>query len=134
MNLKQIQIWFLDKIDEVKNFCEEKWEEQRLLCICVLTGILFVIFLLILIPALKNTTTRISENQDSSIPEVEIDPFLSIPSEPYIEDDYVYTRKDVTRWSDEEVDAWFSEPDDEMLGDLKKANDKLVNDMLEVVP
>lgn len=134
MNLKQIQIWILDTLDEVKSFCKEKWEEQRLLCIAVFTLILLVILLLILIPALNNPKPNTIEKQDEQIQTVEIDPFLSIPPEPHIEDDYVYTRKDVKRWSEEEVSTWFSEPDDEMLHDLKQANDKLVDDMLEVVP
>lgn len=133
--LEKIKIKFLDAFDKAVEFCREKWDDQRLLCIAVLALVLLVILLLLLIPSVSSGTGRTSKTKDSGqYEQVEIEPLLSIPGEPYIEDDYVYSRKNVTRWSEETVEEWFSEPDDEMLGDLKKANDTLIDDMMEVVP
>lgn len=132
--LEKIKIWFLGVYDRTVAFCKEKWDEQRLICIAFLAAILLIILLLILIPYVVRGTSSVSKTLSDQIQELEIEPYLSIPSEPSIEDDYVYSRKNVTRWSDEAVNNWFSEPDDDMLDDLKKANDKLIDDMMEVVP
>lgn len=130
--LDRIKVSILDAFDNVVDFCSEKWEEQRILCIAVLACVFLIIFLLVLIPVLSQD--KMSPADFSDIPQVEIEPFLSIPEEPRIEDDYVITRKNVNHWSSEAVEKWFTEPDDEMLDDLQKANEKLIDDMLEVVP
>lgn len=132
--LEKAKIWFLDTFDRIVEFCTEKWEEQRLVCIVVLAGLLIIILLLILIPVAAGSGASARQVQLTPIEGIELEPFLSIPSEPHIEDEYMYSRKNVTRWSDDAIDEWFSEPDDSMLEDLKKANNKLVDDMMEVVP
>ncbi|MBQ0166604.1 MAG: hypothetical protein KBT02_05835 [Treponema sp.] len=133
--LEKIKLWILGAYDKTVDFCREKWEEQRLICIAVLALVLLIILLLILLPSLSvEKPEKVKASQTDSVAEIEMEPFLSIPSEPYIEDDYVYTRDKVTRWSESAVNEWFSEPDEEMLDELKKANDKLIDDMMEVVP
>ena len=132
--LENIKLWFLGVFDNAVAFCQEKWEEQRLVCIAVIVAFLLIMLLLLLIPVLVRDPSAQLLDPSLKIQEVEIEPFLSIPSEPSIEDDYLYSRKKVNRWSDESVDQWFSEPDESMLDDLKKANNKLVEDMMEVVP
>lgn len=133
--LEKIKLWFLGIYDTVVDFFKEKWIEQRAICIAMLACILLILLLLVMLPFLNKDKAKASGILETDqYQEVEIEPYLSIPEEPYIEDDYVYTRRQMTRWSDEAVSEWFSEPDEEMLEDLKKANDKLVDDMLEVVP
>lgn len=133
--LRKIKIWLLGIWDIIADFFKGLWEGRQILCVSIIGVLLLAIALLITIPSVKSSQAKAAKrNETSPIQEVEIEPFLSIPQEPYIEDDYVYTRKNVTRWSDESVGEWFSEPDADMLDDLKKANDKLVEDMMEVVP
>lgn len=132
---RKIKIWLLGIWDVIVDFCKEQWEDRRPLCIALLGVLLFAVVLLITIPAVKAGQSRKNKDDEEALfQKVQIEPFLSLPEEPYIEDDYVYTRQKVTRWAEESVGEWFSEPDDEMIDELEKANRKLVDDMMEVVP
>lgn len=133
--LKKAKLWILNVWDVISDFFKELWDDHRLICLGVAFFIILGLSILITVSSVKSSQNKALLNaENSNTATVEIEPFLSIPPEPYVEDAYVYSRKNVTRWSDESVSQWFTEPDEEMLEDLKDANNKLIEDMMEVVP
>ncbi|MBQ0051476.1 MAG: hypothetical protein KBT11_05365 [Treponema sp.] len=65
---------------------------------------------------------------------LEADAPILIPDAPQIEKDYFPSRVTENQWSKEEVDKWFTYPDETVMEDLEKTNNKIVKDILEAAP
>lgn len=106
-------------------------DENRKKALIVILGILlFLVIILILILCLSPKKDKTSIPQT----EYEISEYFYSPSSPEISDDYMYSRVPQQRWSEEEAREYITLPTEEMLEDLKLANDKLIKDILEASP
>ena len=56
------------------------------------------------------------------------------PADIKMTEDYYFSRITEDTWSDEEMDRWFSMPDDTNMQSLKEANDTLMNKITEAAP
>ena len=59
---------------------------------------------------------------------------LVAPESPSIPDEYYLVRPKDYTWTQQEVDRWFSPPDQQLLDSLRTANDELISDLLEAAP
>lgn len=59
---------------------------------------------------------------------------LLTPDAPYIQSDYITSRQTEEKWSEEEVQKWFTNPGINEQTDLHHANNKTVSDILGAAP
>jgi cell division protein FtsX len=107
-------------------FDEENKKKKLIILISVL---IFLLLVLILILCLNNK----KENKVISN-KYEISDYFYSPISPEIADEYMYSRVQQQKWTEEEVEKYITLPSEQMLDSLKSANDNIVNDILEAAP
>lgn len=71
----------------------------------------------------------------AEIPETfEADAPVLIPDSPEIEKDYYFSRATENQWEKDEVDKWFTYPDEDSMKNVSETNDKIVKGILEAAP
>lgn len=115
--ISQFQISFTDE------------DSRKKILITVFGILIFLIILLILVLCFSGKEKVEVINQEYSITD-----YLYSPSSPEISDDYMYSRVPQKVWTEEEANKYITLPNSEMLENLKKANDKLIKDIMEVSP
>lgn len=105
---------------------------SKLIKYVLLILLLFFVSALIIISVSssdKNKKNVMSFNEDFKL----IQP-LVLPQESVLPDDYYLVRPKNYQWTEEDVNRWFTSPDGNILDELHKANNQMVNDILEVAP
>ena len=59
---------------------------------------------------------------------------LVAPEPPSTPDEYYLVRPKDYTWTEQDIDRWFSPPDEQLLDALRAANDELISDLLEAAP
>ena len=59
---------------------------------------------------------------------------LVLPQETSVPEDYYLVRPRNYQWTSEDIKRWFNSPDGNILDELHKSNNQMVNDILEVAP
>lgn len=59
---------------------------------------------------------------------------LVAPEPPSTPDEYYLVRPKDYTWTEQDIDRWFSPPDEQLLDALRTANDELISDLLEAAP
>ena len=59
---------------------------------------------------------------------------LVIPPSAELPKDYNISRKTEEKWTTEETDKWFTVPSDREVENLSKANEKIIDNILEAAP
>lgn len=59
---------------------------------------------------------------------------LVVPEPPSTPDEYYLVRPKDYVWTEQDIDRWFSPPDQQLLDSLRTANDELISDLLEAAP
>ena len=124
----------MEKIDEaverIKHFVSEKGKLTVLL-----GGILIFLFVSAVITAIVQCATRpkkVPVITAGQLP-VSTDDLLA-PQYGSFTEDYTFSRISDDKWSSDEVDRWFTNPNDSVIEDLGSANDALVNDITGAAP
>lgn len=99
--------------------------------ICFLT-VLFVAGLVILL--IQNSPEKKSKSDAAAPEHFEADAPILIPDAPQIEKDYYPSRTTENQWQKDEVDKWFTYPDEDVMKDLAESNDKIVKDIIGAAP
>ena len=118
---------FEDIKDSFSDFAHEK---PLLLAVIVLVVFLFFAGLIILM---------IQTTPPKKAPVQEAEPFTAdspalIPDSPNIEKEYYPSRITENQWSHEEINKWFTFPEDDAMAELEKANDKIIDDITGSAP
>ena len=104
--------------------------QKALLFSCVLTAFFCAALVaIVLIP--QNKTPPVVQFKSEPL---EPDQELLLPQGVSIPQDYAVSRETKERWSEDQVDEWLSEPDQEALKKLSAANDALARSVLEAAP
>src|SRR5574344_541719 len=116
----------MQKIDELVDAVKKFVSGKGRLTV-TLSAILIVLFLSAVITAIVQCANR--PQKLVHIPEVE--PVVSTdtmlqPSYGSLTEDYYFSRISGSKWTDEEVDRWYTEPTDTEIEKLGSANDALV--------
>ena len=112
---------------EISDFAHEK---PVLTAVIGLVIFLFIAGLIILM--IQTTPSKKTEFQAAE-PFVQ-DASILIPDSPDIEKDYYPSRVTENQWPEAEVKKWFTYPEDEVMAELEKANDKITKDIIESAP
>lgn len=107
-------------------FDEEKKKRNLIILISFL---LFLLLVLILLLCFNN-----KEEKSVTSRNYEITDYFYSPTSPEISDEYMYSRVQQQKWTEEEVENYITLPSEQMLDTLKSANDNIVNDILEATP
>ena len=59
---------------------------------------------------------------------------LVAPAPPSTPAEYYLVRPKDYVWTEQDIDRWFSPPDQQLLDSLRTANDELITDLLEAAP
>lgn len=59
---------------------------------------------------------------------------LIAPESPSTPDEYYLVRPKDYTWTQQDIDRWFSPPDQQLLDSLHTANDEIISDVLEAAP
>ena len=59
---------------------------------------------------------------------------LLAPDGPQEQKDYIASREAKDAWSDADMERWFTPPEGKEMEDLRRANDKIVSDILGAAP
>ena len=114
--------------DKFLDFVSDMWENNRTIFLAVCALIICIPLILIVVIGMGKTD---SGTVGTSIT---VDDYIYLPEEPGLGKDYILSRKQQSKWDEEEAKRWFIEPDGEMLDNMRAVNDKLINDLLEAVP
>jgi hypothetical protein len=108
---------------------------RRTLLLFIGAGVCVIGIAIALIIGLKRSETNNSGAllSASPVPLFLQNPLIP-PEAPAIPDDYLLYRERKRAWSDEEVERWFTAPDDKLLRDLHEANNKMISDLLKAAP
>lgn len=112
---------------EISDFAHEKPLILTVICIVVLLFIAGIIILFIQTSPEKKPLLQSPEPFTADSP-------VLIPDAPDIEKEYYPTRNIQNQWSEDEVQKWFTFPEDETMNELEKANDKITQDIIEAAP
>lgn len=96
-----------------------------------ITGIL-MLFMLGLIILLIQTSRKPEVVQQKT--EFTANAPVMIPDEPNVEKNYYQYRKTPEKWSQKDLEDWFTYPDEKTMNQLEKVNNNLVNDITGVAP
>ena len=112
---------------EISDFAHEKPALMTVICIVIFLFIAGLVILMI------QTTPEKKVEFQSSQPFEQDAPVL-IPDSPDIEKDYYPSRVTENQWSESEVKKWFTYPEDEVMSEVEKANDRIIHDVLDAAP
>lgn len=117
--------------DDIKDSLSDLTHEKPLL-FAVIGIVVFLFFAGLIILMIQTSPVKKTE-----IPQA--DPFTADnpvlpPDSPDIEKEYYPNRITENQWSQEEINKWFTYPEEETMKELEKANDKIVDDITGAAP
>ncbi len=118
-------------LQDIKDSMYDLTHEKPLL-FTVIVIVVFLFFAGLIILMIQTTPVK-------KVPVKEAEPFTQdapviIPDSPDIEKDYYPARITENQWQKEEVNKWFTYPEEETLKELEKANNKIVDDITGAAP
>ncbi len=102
-----------------------------------ITSIILLLFLSTIVLGIAQCTQSASHVKRVSIPRddsFELVDDLFKPEDKPLAEDYYFSREPKDKWTESEFDQWFTIPDEQTLGDLKRANDSLIDKITGAAP
>ncbi len=135
MDIKEI---FENTKETVSNFAEplvekvrEFYEENKMLSYIIAGLISLLIICIILLCVIAG-----KKKEPDLIPGtvLELTEPLAVPDGPELPKDYTASRTPKDKWSEEDVEEWFTVPSQKEIDSLSKANDNLINEITGAAP
>lgn len=122
---------FSTVIDELANRIRTLKEEKPVV-LALSVGLILLAFIALIIVLIQTRPQK-------QPPEPTVQPFtadapLFIPDAPSLTQDYYPSRIPGKTWSSEDIEKWFTTPDEETMRSLENANDKIISDILGAAP
>lgn len=118
-------------------FLEEKSKSKNWkIIICIGISILvFCIFIAIIANFNKNRQTdKKTNNIEKKYSQIIIPHPLEKPEEPSLPDDYYLSRPRTEKMTEQDIEKWFTIPDDSMFDQLNQKNNEIIKNILEDAP
>ena len=116
--------------EEIKeNISDYVSEKPHVFIIIALICLLFALGLIVLF--IQSSPAKVQEQE---VEEFVDDEQIMSPDEPIIEKDYYPFRTTENKWSDEELNKFFTYPDAKAISQLASVNDKIVDDITGAAP
>ena len=120
-----------DIIDEAKEWIQLLLQEKPLTA-AVSAGLICLAFIALIILLIQTRPQKPAPAPE--LPAFEADAPLFIPDAPSIQQDYFPYRIPGKTWSSEDIEKWFTAPDEETMRALEQANDKIISDITGAAP
>lgn len=129
MDVKEIFKCIKEKVspicDKVIEWVQENTKQAILIC---------SMFMLILVCILLLIAARPKKQTDDFSSDLLLGEELLIPPSPAVPNGYSTSRTTKDKWTDEEIDIWFTKPTEKELNDLSRANDKIISEITGAAP
>ncbi|MCR5764271.1 MAG: hypothetical protein K6G00_12900 [Treponema sp.] len=124
----------MEIIDNIKANASDFIQKNSKLTVAIICILVFLslsaIFILIGTTGNNKTVKKINLPEEVFSKKEEFLP----PADIKMTEDYYFSRITEDTWSDEELNRWFSMPDDTNMKALEDANDTLINKITEAAP
>lgn len=132
-------------IQKVNNTFKEKIPDSKKRLLIFSSTVVFLLMLIILLTVLIrscSSTTEIADSKNKNTQVQSTDEYSGItlsqeiikPDEPSLPDDYYLFRQRNEQMSQEDIDKWFTKPDETMINQLHQENELIIQDLLENTP
>ena len=122
-----------DKISEIVDNLTEWIEENKKLAILAGSLILVILLCLILLAAAASSAKK-KKAKPVEEESLVINENLLIPNGPELPRDYTLSRQTKEKWTDEDVEPWFTLPSEKEINALSQSNDNMVNEIIKAAP
>ena len=122
-----------DKISEIVDTLAEWIEENKKLAILAGSLILVILLCLILLAAAASSAKK-KKTKPVEEESLVINENLLIPNGPELPRDYTLSRQTKEKWTDEDVEPWFTLPSEKEINALSQSNDNMVNEIIKAAP
>lgn len=119
---------FSNIVSDVQDYFTEN--RRRVIVICAALVFMTISALVILTRSMPLSVKVKKKPQRTLVLDQTLVP-LKGPEAP---DGYIMTRKTQEKWSQQEIDEWFTEPDSTELDKLAAANDRIIEEILGAAP
>ena len=123
-----VMIDFSNIVSDVQDYFTEN--RRRVIAVCAVLVFMAVSALVILTRSMPLSVKVKKKPQRTLVLDQTLVP-LKGPEAP---DGYITTRKTQEKWSQQEIDEWFTEPDSTELDKLAAANDRIIEEILGAAP
>ena len=117
-----------EAIDKIQDFLEEDKRRTIIICLCLILMCLCAVLALCLSSSGTKNKSKVEEKK------LILDQPLLVPDGPSIPDGYITSRKTEKNWSEEEIEKWFTLPDEGEVEKLGDTNDRIVQDIIGAAP
>ena len=121
---------FSTLVEKFRYLIEENKKQTIFVCSILIFMTLCGFFVLLLSTSQQEKKETKVINQKNLV----IDQELLIPNELTINNKYTHVRQKKEKWSEEEVNEWFTVPDETEIEKLSQSNDKIVKDIIGAAP
>lgn len=132
MNFSEVLNKISDFFTSLKDKVIQFYNENKKLALII--GILVVVILLCLILLICMVSGPKKEKSEPTQPPLVLTETLQIPNGPEMPDDYNFSRKTKSQWSEEETEPWFTIPSEKEIHSLSQTNNTMINELLEAAP
>lgn len=114
---------------KIQNFLQKNAKKTIIVCVILILMVLGAIVTLCAGNSKTDKNQKTAEEQ-----KLVLDQPLLVPSAPSIPDGYITTRKTEKKWPQEEIEKWFTLPDESEVEKLGDSNDRIINDIIGAAP
>ena len=122
-----------DKFSEIKDAVLDWIDENRKLAIIIAALILLILICLLLLAATTSSSKK-KKTETANTNELIINEQLLIPNGPELPRDYTLSRQTKEKWSDEDVEPWFTIPSEKEINALSQSNENMINEIIKAAP
>ena len=131
MDFKGIWENIKEKLSPLIEKVREFYEENKMLSYIIAGLVALLLLCIILLIALAG-----KKKEPAVVPGtvLELTEPLAVPDGPELPKDYTASRTPKEKWSEEDVQEWFTVPTQKEIDSLSKANDNLINEITGAAP
>ncbi len=122
-----------EKFSEIKDALIDWIDENRKLA-AIMAGLIAIILICLIILAGAASSQKKKKAKVEKPQELIIDEQLLIPNGPELPRDYTLSRQTKEKWSDEDVEPWFTTPSEKEINALSQSNDNMINEIIKAAP
>ncbi|NLM01358.1 MAG: hypothetical protein GX220_07910 [Treponema sp.] len=110
------------------------WIDENKKTVFIFLSIVIVLLIILIIILITHDNKKEQNLFENNSNEFILKNDFVIPSEPGFTEDFYLSREKQEKWSNDEVNKYFTDPKDGLLKNLRSENDKLSQKILEAVP
>ena len=115
--------------ETIRNFLQKNARNTVILCAILIFMVSAAIIALCAAGSKPQKSKKAADEQ-----KLVLEQPLLVPPGPSVPDGYITTRKTEKKWSEKEIEKWFTLPDNAELEKLGESNDKIINEIIGAAP